>query len=138
MMRQVFLGAALVAAVGCVHVSQSVVDHSRKASPIAPEDVYVYLAAAGDELPAACRRVAILQGSAQEAPWSDQGDIIDEMREEAGELGANALYVQSIEEPDTDERILQALFAIPADTDVDGQAVWCPQETIEASRGSGA
>ena len=138
MVRRICFGAALVAAVGCINVSRSGVDESRASAPVSPTEVHVYRASAGDELPAECRPVANLQGSAQEGPWSDQGDIIESMREEAGELGANALYVESIEKPDSTDYTAMSLGAIPSTTKINGQAVWCPQETIDASRNSGA
>ncbi len=135
--RGVFLIAAVVAVValaGCVSVSKTVLDHSRSSNPVPLEEVFVYLASAGDEVSTECQRVAVVHASGSEGLFTDQGDILNKIREEVGKLGANAIYVQSIEEPRTGERIVQGLLGVPADTDVDALALWCPQELIDKIR----
>ena len=118
--------AAVVVLAGCVHVSKSVLDHSRSSNPVPAERVFVYAASAGDDMPKECQRVAILHASGEEGLFVDRGDFLDRMREEAGELGANAIYVQDFEEPGTGERITAGIFGVPANTDVEALAIWCP------------
>ncbi len=51
--------------------------------------------------------------------------MIDKLREEAGKLGANALHLQSTEDPGTGEKIASAVFGTSADRDSDAVALCC-------------
>jgi len=116
-----FLLPLLVLA-GCVTVSKSVL-MDRSHSPVARDDVYVFIT--GDTIPESCQRVALLHASGAE-DLTDEGDMIDKLREEAGKLGANALHLRTMEDPDTGERVVAAVFGTSADRDSDAIALWCP------------
>ncbi|MCJ7627351.1 MAG: hypothetical protein MUO50_03075 [Longimicrobiales bacterium] len=107
---------------GCVHVSKSVL-MDRSSMPVPKESVYVFLAS--DTIPNSCERVAILH-AAGEQDWTDEGQMIDELRSEAGKLGANALHLLTMEDAGTGERVVAALFDTEADRDADALALWCP------------
>ena len=106
----------------CVSVSKSVL-MDRSAFPVPKEEVYVFVDA--DEIPESCERVAILHASGDQ-DLTDEGEMLDKLREEAGKLGANAVQLQSMEEAGTGERIADALFETGADRDADAIALWCP------------
>lgn len=120
------LTAALMVS-ACVSVSKSVL-MDRSFAPVPKQDVYVFLL--DDELPEDCERVALLSASG-EVDWTDEAQMIDKMREEAGKLGGNAIQLRSIEDPGTGERVVAALFDTEADRDGSAIALWCP------SRGGG-
>lgn len=107
---------------GCVTVSKSVL-MDRSAYPVPLEAVQVLLAS--DSVPASCQRVALLAGSGPEG-WTDEGDMWDKLREEAGKLGANWVQIQAIEDPGAGERFASALFGTQSDRDADALALWCP------------
>ncbi|TFH64354.1 MAG: hypothetical protein E4G90_08255 [Gemmatimonadales bacterium] len=112
----------LVLLTGCVHVSKSVL-MDRSSMPVPKESVYVFLAS--DTIPNSCERVAILHASGEQ-DWTDEGQMIDELRSEAGKLGANALHLLTMEDAGTGERVVAALFDTQADRDADALALWCP------------
>lgn len=108
---------------GCVTVSKSVL-MDRSAYPVPQEEVGVFLE--GDTIPSSCERVALLHASGDE-DFTDEGDIWDKLREEAGKLGANRVLIRGIEEPGTGERVASALFGTSSDRDADAVALWCPE-----------
>lgn len=112
----------LLAVTGCVTVSKSVL-MDRSDTPVPRDGVYVFLES--DTIPASCERVALLHASGDE-DVTDEGQMIDRLREEAGKLGANALYLRTMEDPGTGERIASAVFGTSADRDSDAIALWCP------------
>lgn len=121
------LGGALL--VGCVSVSSSVLTRDFESRPVPPDQVYVFLASAQDELPESCVRVAVLHGSGA-SDWTDRSDMLDGLREEAGELGANAIYVQTMEDPGTGERVVGAIFGTGTDRDSDALALHCAVDDL--------
>ena len=108
--------------VGCVTVSKSVLT-DRSDRPVPREEVYVFIES--DTIPASCERVALLHASGAE-DLTDEGQMIDRLREEAGKLGANAVHLRSMEDPGTGERVASAIFGTSADRDSDAVALWCP------------
>lgn len=121
-MSMASLLAVSVFATACVTVSKSVL-MDRSFAPVPQQDVYVFLLE--DEIPEDCERVALLSASG-EVDWTDESQMIDKMREEAGKLGANAIQLRSIEDPGTGERVVAALFDTEADRDGSSIALWCP------------
>lgn len=115
----------LLVLTSCVQVSKNVLDHSFSAAPVPREGVNVLLASVGDEMPKECTRVAILHGSGA-VDWTDEGDMIDKLREEAGKVGANTVFIHNMVDPGTGERIVSAIFETEADRDSDAIALFCP------------
>jgi hypothetical protein len=120
--------AAAVVIGGCVTVGKSVL-MDRSATPVPEAQVYVFLPS--DSIAPTCERVAILnaQGSTD---FTDESQMIDKMREEAGKLGANAILLQGIEDPGGAERVVGALFGTGTDRDGQAVALWCPERASPA------
>jgi hypothetical protein len=95
------------------------------------EDVYVFVP--GDMIPEDCERVAIL-GAEGDEDLTDQGEMIDKMREETGKLGGNALLLEGVEEPGLGERVLAAVTETGADRRARAQSLWCPSRAIHEGR----
>jgi hypothetical protein len=91
---------------GCVSVNKSVLDRSFAQRPVAPENVRVFFA--DDPLPDHIR-VAILRASG-DSGFTNEGQMIDALRKEAGKLGANAIVLDELREPGTGERVMNALL----------------------------
>ncbi len=108
---------------GCVHVSKSVL-MDRSGTPVSMEAVEVLLPM--DEAPPSCERVAILHASG-DVDLTDEGQMIDRLREETGKLGGNAVHLMSMMDPGTGERIVAAVFDSSADRDAGAIALWCPE-----------
>lgn len=108
---------------GCVTVSKSVL-MDRSAQPVPRDQVTLLLAT--DSVPSTCQRVAMLHGSGPDS-FTDEGDMWNKLRDEAGKLGANAVQMQSMEDPGGGERFAAALFGTQADRDSEAVAYWCPE-----------
>ncbi len=114
--------AALAVATGCVSVSKSMLDSSFMNDPFYADEVGVFLQ--GDTPPEECTRVALLHASGTNN--ASEGQIVDKLREEAGDLGANAIHIQSAEDAGGVERALAAAFDTPSDKDWAALALYCP------------
>ena len=122
--RPVLLGAVLLLS-ACVTVSKSVLDRSFMGARVPMEDVHVYLP--GDELPEHTR-VAILNAEGDE-DMTDAGQMIDELRKEAGKLGANAIVLGEIQDPGTGEKVASAILGTSANRKTQAIAIFVPGGT---------
>ena len=115
------LGAILLIA-ACVSVNKSVLSTSRVSYPVPKEQVQVYFA--GDTVPAH-ERIAILNGSGDDT-MTNQGQLIDKLRQEAGKLGANAIILQEVKEASTGARVAQAILGTSANRKGEALAIYVP------------
>jgi len=102
-----FLVFAVSVLAGCVSVNKSVLDHSFGDRAVPAQQVRVYFA--DDQIPE-YTRVALLNASG-DSGFTNEGQMIDKLREEAGKLGANAIILDELREPGTGERVVNALFS---------------------------
>jgi hypothetical protein len=116
--RCIVAAALLLAA--CVSVNKSILDRSMMGVPVPRDEVYVYLP--GDSLPE-YRRIAILNAKG-DAEVTDESQMIDKLREEAGKLGANAIILGDTEEPGTGAKIAKALFNTSANRRTQAIAIY--------------
>jgi len=116
---------ALVTLTACVTVSKTVLTEDYMGAPVPKNRVDVLMALMGDTLPTQCTRVAFLHASGDD-DVTDEGDVVDKLREEAGKLGANTVFVRTMEEAGTAERVADAFFGTGADRDSDALALYCP------------
>ncbi len=112
----------LVVATGCVTVNKTVLQ-DRANAPVPTTQVQLLLP--GDEVPEGCERVAILHASGDE-DFTDETDIYNKFREEAGKLGANTVEIRTMEDPGTGERVASALLGTTSDRDSEAIALFCP------------
>ena len=61
---------------------------------------------------------------------ASEGKIVDELREEAGKLGANAIWIQTMEEPGVGERVAGALHGLGVDKDSAAIVLHCAPEDL--------
>ena len=89
----------------------------RSAYPVPQAEVQVLLAS--DSVPTTCERVALI--SAIGGLGSNQGQIWNRLRDEAGKLGANAVLISDTEDPGFGG------FLVDGTTN-EGEsiALWCP------------
>ena len=119
--RSSLIGLLLVLT-GCVSVNKSVLERSSAARPVPKENVHVYLP--GDELPEHTR-VAILNAKG-DVDLTNEGQMIEKLREEAGKLGANAIVLQDVEEPGTGAKVAQAFLGTSANRTTRALAIFVP------------
>ena len=94
---------------GCVTVSHSVLVEGLP--PVSPQDVTIYFA--GEEVPEHTR-VAILAARGDDM-FTTEGGMLNELREQAGELGANAIVLDEVAEPSGGAKIAGALTGFGAE-----------------------
>ena len=124
-MRRIPISILVLVVLGaCVSVNKSVLNESFMAAPVPVNNVNVLLASAGDENPTSCTRIAILSASGSDS-MTNQGEMIDKLREEAGKLGANLVFIQDIEEAGTGAKIANALFGFGANRKSESLAYHC-------------
>ena len=107
---------------GCVTVNRSVLSQERIPYPVEMMQVTVYFA--DDTIPTH-QRIAILNARGPE-DFTDESDMIDKLREEAGKLGANAIILNELRDPGTGERVVAAIFGGEAERRGSAIAIYIP------------
>jgi hypothetical protein len=120
--RSVTIVAAVLLVAGCVSVNKSVLSRSRVSQPVPRDDVQVYFK--GDSVPTH-ERIAILSASGDDN-MTNQSQLIDKMREEAGKLGANAIILNEVEEASTGAKVAQAILGTSAKRKGEAIAIYVP------------
>lgn len=98
--------AALLLLAGCVQTQATLLDGTTY--PAVPEDnVVIYLSEA--DIPAEWKPIAIIhaQGDAQ---WTRESKMLRAARKRAGELGANGLLIEDINEPSAVAQVAGEVF----------------------------
>ena len=126
MKRFLLVGICLMALGACVTVSKSILIDSYMTNPVPLAEVTLLLASMNDSIPTDCERVAVLHASGDQ-DITDEGQILNKLREEAGKLGANTVFVQNMEDAGTGERVVSAIFGTESDMDSDAMALFCPE-----------
>jgi len=107
----------VLAAAACVSVNKSLLAPGM--APVPATEVQVFFES--DSLPEHTR-VAILNASGSSG-FTNEGQMIDKLREEAGKLGANAIVLSGLREPGAGEKLVNALVSGWADGTRRGQAI---------------
>lgn len=123
--RSLVLLLGLVLA-GCVSVNKSILAPNPTGRVFDMEDVYVYL---GQDTVPEHTRLAILNAHG-DTDVTDESDLIDKLREEAGKLGANAIILDEIEEPGTGARIAAAILDLETERQTQALAIYVPSRDI--------
>ena len=126
MKKLMSVGIIAFSLAACVTVSKSVLSEAYMADPLPAGEVQLLLASLDDSIPSTCERVAILHASGDQ-DMTDEGQVFNKLREEAGKLGANTVFVQNMEDAGTGERVVSAIFGTEADRDADAVALFCPE-----------
>ena len=124
----VLAGVVLVAA--CVTVNKSVLSQSRAGFRVPKERVQVYFPE--DSVPAH-ERIAILNAEGDDQ-LTNEGQMIDKLREEAGKLGANAIILGDVRDPGTGARIASAVFGTASERKGQAIAIFVPSLEPEGER----
>jgi hypothetical protein len=119
---RLILTAGVLALAACVSVNKSILAPNPTGRTFRMEEVTVYFE--NDSLPEHTR-LAILNAHG-DIDVTDESDMIDELREEAGKLGANAIVLGDIEEPGTGARIVGAVFDVSTERETQALAIYVP------------
>ena len=96
MKRSLFLPlAALLLLVGCIQTQATLLDGTTY-PPVHEDEVVIYLNE--DNIAADWKPIAIIHAQG-EAQWTNENQMLRKARKRAGELGANGLLIEDIDEP---------------------------------------
>lgn len=107
MKRTFFLPlAALLLLAGCVQTQATLLDGTTY-PPVHEDDVVIYISE--DDIPADWKPIAIIHAQG-EAQWTRESQMLRKARERAGELGANGLLIEDINEPSAVAQVAGEVF----------------------------
>ena len=109
------LAATAFAALGCYHrvsTNASLIDPSAHFARTCPTAVKLYTVA--DRVQQPYREVALLTGTGATG-YSNEGELIESMREKAAKVGANGIILAGIDEPSAMEKIAGQVAQTAAD-----------------------
>lgn len=95
--RPTLAALAVALSSACVTVNSTLLPGAEVREPLEPSQVNV-LISPPDTMPTDCQRVAVLT-AAGDANATDRQEMIEQLREEAGRIGANTVFLSEIDEP---------------------------------------
>jgi len=101
-----------VALGGCVAVNTTQLGTRQQRPPVPAASVEIYRTAA--LVPGEYEEVALLNASGPSS-WTNEAQMYDKMRDEAGKLGANAIILDAISEPGAGAKVAAAIFGVSAE-----------------------
>ncbi|ODT03847.1 MAG: hypothetical protein ABS52_07075 [Gemmatimonadetes bacterium SCN 70-22] len=103
-----FLLAALLLTTACVRTNATLLNPSPVARPkVAPSAVRIYRTA--DQVGRPFEEIALLN-STGESNLTDENDLFESMRKKAGELGANGVILDAVNEASAGAKVAAAIF----------------------------
>jgi hypothetical protein len=128
--RTAFLVAVgLVALTACVSVQTAPLGGGVIHPPVAADKVAIYRTA--DQVHAKYEEVALLSASGDSSMTSEE-QMFKKMRQQAGELGANGIILDSVSEPSTGSQVAHALLGTSADRHGKAVAIYVIPDTTAA------
>ena len=127
--RALLVAVSVCAMAACVSVQSTRLGTGVIRPPVTPDHVAIYRTA--DQVHAQYEEVALLTAAGQ-YDWTNEEQMYQKMRKEAGALGGNGVILDSITEPSTGAKVASALLGTPAQRP--GQAVAIYVRDASASR----
>ena len=103
--------AAVVLLCACVSTQATRLGNGMIRPPVPPDQVAIYRTA--EQVPGKYEEVALLSSKGDYSS-TDEEKMYRSMREKAGEMGANAIILQSVQEPSTGSKVARVLIGVPA------------------------
>ncbi|GMV09338.1 MAG TPA: hypothetical protein PKC83_10760 [Gemmatimonadaceae bacterium] len=108
MKRRLIRLAALLLTAACVRTNATLLNPSPIARPkVAPSAVRIYRTA--DQVGRPFEEIALLN-STGESNLTDENDLFESMRKKAGELGANGVILDAVNEASAGAKVAAAIF----------------------------
>jgi hypothetical protein len=125
--RTVLVGVVLLGA--CVSTQAARLGSGTIRPPVSPDKVAIYLTA--DRVPGKYEEVALLTSKGDYGSTNEE-KMYRSMREKAGELGANAIILESVKEPGTGAKVARALIGTGANREGKAIAIFILADTTKA------
>jgi hypothetical protein len=106
------VAALVVALTACVTTNATRIGGGPTRPKVDPESVVLYRTA--EQVPGRYEEVAILH-SEGEVRWTNEEGMYNSMRKKAGELGANAVILEGVEEPSAGAKVAGAFLGTGAE-----------------------
>ncbi|MFL5468707.1 MAG: hypothetical protein ACJ8AE_02795 [Gemmatimonadaceae bacterium] len=126
----VALGASLVMAAACVRTNAALIDPTVHLARTCPSAIKLYTAP--DRVPKPYREVAILNAKG-ESNWSDEGDMIESMRDKASEVGANGIILNGIDEPSALTKVIGEVAKTGSQRKGKAVAIYVPSDSTNTT-----
>ncbi|MDQ3288829.1 MAG: hypothetical protein M3Q42_11340 [Pseudomonadota bacterium] len=120
--RAVLTAALAVLVAGCVTTDAARLSTSTAYRPPVPPG-YVSLYRTPGQVPRPYEEIALLSSSG-DVDFTDQASMIESMRQKAGELGANGIILETIEEPSPGAEVAAAIFGVLVNRKGKAIAIW--------------
>jgi hypothetical protein len=122
--------AAAVLLAACVRTNAALIDPSVHLARTCPTAIKLFTTP--DRVGASYREVAVLNAKG-ESNWSDEGDMIDSMRDKAAELGANAIILSGIDEPSALTKVIGEVAKTGSQRKGKALAIYVPSDSTRTA-----
>jgi hypothetical protein len=124
----VLAGVILVSA--CVRTNAALIDPSVQLARTCAEAVKLFTTP--DRVSQPYREIAVLNAKG-ESNWSDEGDMIQSMREKAAEVGANGIILSKIDEPSALTKVIGQVAKTGSQRKGNALAIYVPSDSTNTA-----
>lgn len=115
---------------GCVSTNAALIDPSVQLARTCKSAVKLYTTP--DRVGKPYREVAMLNAKG-ESNWSDEGDMIDSMRDKAAEVGANGIILSKIDEPSALTKVIGQVAKTGSQRKGNALAIYVPSDSTSTA-----
>jgi hypothetical protein len=113
-------------ACGCVKTNAALIDPSVQLARTCPAAVKLFTTP--DRVGHPYREIAVLNAKG-ESNWSDEGDMIQSMREKAADVGANGIILSKIDEPSALTKVIGEVAKTGSQRKGNAMAIYVPSDS---------
>ena len=111
---------------GCVSTNAALIDPSVQLARTCPSAVKLFTTP--ERVGHPYREVAVLNAKG-ESNWSDEGDMIQSMREKAADIGANGIILSKIDEPSALTKVIGEVAKTGSQRKGNALAIYVPSDS---------
>jgi hypothetical protein len=124
-----FLASAILVC-ACVSTNAALIDPSVQLARTCSAAIRLYTTP--DRVGQPYREVALLNAKG-ESNWSDEGDMIQSMRDKAAEVGANGIILKGIDEPSALTKVIGEVAKTGSQRKGNALAIYVPSDSINTA-----
>ena len=121
---------AAVLLCGCVSTNAALIDPSVRLARTCPAAIKLYTTP--DRVGQPYREVAVLNAKG-ESNWSDEGDMIQSMRDKAADVGANGIILSKIDEPSALTKVIGQVAKTGSQRKGNALAIFVPSDSTNTA-----
>ena len=112
MSRFICIIACLLILISCVSVNAVRLGPAQNRPPVPADQVVVYRTA--DQVPGDYEEIALLNAEGS-TTWTNEANMIEAMKNKAGQYGANGIILDAISEPSSGAKVAGAFLGVSVD-----------------------